>query len=339
MPTIIAPTQNRVLNDANITEIIVEDLTAFNFYSAKIYINNILFDEVILPKFTTSKVIFTFEKILLKYITLHKLTEDVLQVCDMIYDLKIELYKHYTTTTLTETLNYKLLYCTYPTIDNYTNSSFDFIGVKPSIFVIGNESKIVLPFFSENTTDDIRITLMDENYNFIYENTFANETESNSFIINLDFVNTTNADVLLLEVRVGANRISKKFRVLKNTFFEPKQVLFYNEFGFPIVANLFGKQVNKDDLTYFKYQNAFNNYKLAEIQTDVSVSVDTGYLTESELPIVEQITQSLSTFIKINNKFVECIATTKNITTISDNDFLKSSVLLFEYNKYPKIKN
>jgi len=71
MPTITAPTQNRVLNDANITEIIVEDLTAFNFYSAKIYINDVLFDEVILPKFTASKVIFTFGLRLLLWLKVH----------------------------------------------------------------------------------------------------------------------------------------------------------------------------------------------------------------------------------------------------------------------------
>lgn len=340
MPTVIsAPVQNSVLNDANTTEIIIEDLVEFDYYSAKIYLNNVLFDEVILPKFTNSNVIFRFENLLQKYITLVKVTDTILKDLEMIFDLKIELYRHQTATILFNTLNYKLLYCTHPKTENYTHSNFTFIGVEPDVMVIGNEGKIVLPFYTENTTDDIRITLMDNNYNFYYENTFINAYNHHSLLFNFDFINTTNANSLLLEVRVGANRISKKFRVLKNTVFEPKQVLFYNEFGFPVVANLFGKQINKDDLTYFKYQNSSNNYKLAEIQTDVAVSVDTGYLTESEKPIVEQITQSLSTFIKINNQFVECIATTKTITTISDNDFLKSSVLQFEYNKYPKIKN
>lgn len=336
---ITAPPEDKILIDANITEITVEDTGLYQYYFALIYINNEEFDHVVLPKFAASKMLLSFSNLIAKYAQLPNDIQTGLTPVFLDYDLKIELYKQLPSAVLMDTFNYKLRYSVLPTNEQYHAQSLAFIAVDADMLVIGNQTTVQLPFFTLDNHTDIRVRLIDNNYNFLYDQLIPNDENAHAFVCSIPFENTTNADILMLEIKVGDQRITKNFRVLKNTVYENKKIRFYNRFGFPMVVDVFGKFTAKDELTYQKYQNAQGVYRTAEITTDTLLAIDTGYLLESEKAIVEQITQSLSVEIFHKGVFVPCVATTKAVTTFAEKEFHYTTQLQFEFNKNPKIKN
>lgn len=343
MPTISAPIQNSILNDANLTEIIVEDTTVFSHYEANIYIDNILFDSVIMPKVSSQKMVLTFDNLLLKYITLPEVNNALsFQGFNLIRNLKITIARFLVgiAVGVTQyTLNYKLKYSVLPTAEKYETAALSFVGVDPETFLVAPNTKIQLPIFA-NSVETIMVVEAVTPENVVLSTITGYGSQSNGLLLlSLDVVAPPNVSAYFFKVHYAGLTIQKKFRVVRNGYYKPKRVRFYNRFGMPVLVELFGKLSAKDDQTYFKYQNGMGFYTMAEIQTDTQLSIDTGHLLDSEKAIVNQIASSLRVEIEINGVFTPCVATLKTIPVINENEFINSAVLTFEFNKSPKIKN
>lgn len=342
MATIIkAPANNSTLNDANLTEIILEDTTTFKYYTANIYIDNILYDTVILPKFSNNRMILLFENLLLKYIQIPELQNYTIQKHDLWKNLRIDFLKHSDVgaNITTNSVSYKLLYCTVPTYEKFEYRILDWVGVDADCFVISENGMIKLPFYTRNITDMVFIELRDENDLVFRTLSSANVGNGNFLVLTVYLDIPTHISNFKLLVRIGSNTIEKYFRVFRNQLYTPKKVTFYNRFGLPIMVELFGKASIKDEFTYFKYQNSLAEIKMAEVTTESNFSIDTGYLLNSEKGIIPQICSSLDVRLFYNEQHYPCVVNTKSIQVFADNEYITSSQLQFEMNKYPKIKN
>src|SRR5690606_27605654 len=100
-----APAQNSVLCDANITEIIIEDSSVFEHYTASVYINNKHYDHIVMPripKILTNRLVLEFDNLLLKYIDLPEPSAflylgtsavPIIQPFPVLNDLRVELWR------------------------------------------------------------------------------------------------------------------------------------------------------------------------------------------------------------------------------------------------------
>lgn len=350
MATIIsAPIENSIINDANTTEIIIEDNASdYISYQAIIYINGFKFDGLIMPKmsnvsfiFPQKKMILTFDNLLNKYLSLPEVTNQFIQPFNVINDLKIELVRidlqGYPRASFE--FNYKLKYSQFPTTEKYEDFQLSWIAVDADTLLVPPLTNIQLPFYLRDESLLLTVTAELEDGTSLNQLVTTVSQTSNTLLANLGVNAPDDVDAYYFKIKAYNFEISKKIRVQRTNLYQPKRVRFYNRFGMPVLVELFGKISTKNDHTFLNYQNGQNQYKRAETQTDILFTVDTGNLLNSELPIVHQIAESLDVRIEINNVFVPCIPTLKSVPVFSENDFIKSIQLTFETNKYPKLKN
>nr|WP_297306448.1 hypothetical protein [uncultured Flavobacterium sp.] len=335
------PAENSVLIDANITEIILSHTDAQEHYHyAKFYIDNVLFDELVIPRISESKIVLQFSNLLLKTLVFPAIQNNVtIQSYRLDRILRIEVYKNKNNVNnLVNTFNYLLRYATKATNERFNAYNVTFINVDAQAFVIGEEFRLLLPFYHSNSAN-FNVTLIgDEGHSYMNQNFSFNVAEK-TFLLNKNINVLPTTNFLELRITHGNSYAVKHFKVLRNTLYSGKSVMFLNKFGYPLEIQLFGKLSTKDDFAVTTYENGLGALKTAEVKEETTFTVDTGYLTEKERGIVSQIVNSLETKIKIGNVFVECVPTVKSITTYTDGEYVTQNQLSFKINKNPKIKN
>lgn len=334
------PAENSVLIDANITEIILEHTdNQEHYHYAKFYIDNVLFDELVIPRISTSKLVLQFNNLLLKTVVFPNVETDVIQAYRMDRNLKIEIFKNKNTiATLVNTFNYVLRYSTKPTLKKWEGSKLMFIDYTVNTFVVSESTKILLPFYS-SIRENIELLVVDNNDNILHQTTYTEENEINTFLVNLDINVTSDTDFYTLQITAGAYVRKKRFRVLRNKMFKAKSVEFYNSFGFIIRVDLFGRLGVKDEYDYTTFKNGMDIYKTADVTEETIFSVNTGYLTENERGVIEEMVSSLDLKLRKDSVFISCIPNVKSITTFTEGEFVTQSELTFKMNKNPKFKN
>lgn len=334
------PAENSVLIDANITEIILShtDLQE-HYHFAKFYLDDVFFDELVIPRISTSKMVLQFSNLLLKSIVFPTIHDSSIINYRMDRRLRIEVFKNkQNASALVNTFNYTLRYSTQPTRDIFEASTLKFIDVAPDVFVIGTTPRILIPVYSLKVSN-IHVQVIDDNGHIYYNGYYSTQPANKTFLIQLSFNLLETSNYLTLKITSEVSSIKKHFRVLRNSLYEPKKIIFYNKFGYPVQVELFGKLAIKDDLVITSYENGLGILKTAEVKEETIFTVDTGYLTEKERGIVSQIVNSLDTKIKIGADFISCVPTVKSITTYTDGEFVTQNQLSFKLNKNPKFKN
>lgn len=349
MATVItAPVQNTILNDANLTEIIIEDnATTVSGYGANLNINGFLYDGVRMPKIMIGSILprrqffLNFNNLLLKSITHPTVTNQTVQNFNVINDLEIAIhhldlqgYPH-----SAFTFNYKLKYSQFSTAERYELWPLSFIAVDPEVLLHQPQTTIQLPVYVRTKDLPITIEAVAEDNTVISAITYAMPLETNTVLLSLNVNTPAHVNAYYFRVTQNGYSISKKIKVVRHNYFQPKKVRFFNRFGMPVLTELFGKITTKDEQTFHKYQNAQNIYNTAEVQQDRLITVDTGYLLEAEKAIVNQIASSLNVQVEVNGVFTPCVVTTKNVPVFTENEFISSTQLTFEFNPNPKLKN
>lgn len=335
------PEENSVLIDANITELILYHIDIKeHFHYARFYIDDVFFDELVIPRISTSKLVLQFSNLLLKTISFPIVQNASVFNYRLDRRLKIEIYKKKgSLTNLVNTFNYSLRYAAKPTNERFDNDLLSFIDVQADVLVVGERASIILPFYSL-IEDNINVRLEDDHGTVLYNGFYSDNPPNRTFVIRFELITVPLAsNALLLTIKAGTATITKKIRVFRNTLYAGKLVEFRNKFGFPIRVSLFGKLACKDDVTVTTYESGLGVLNTAEVKEETTFTLDTGYLTENERGIVSQIVNSLETKIKIGNEFVKCIPTVKSITTFTEGEFITQNQLSFKINKNPKIKN
>lgn len=335
------PAENSVLIDANITEIILSHTDAQEHYHfAKFYIDDVLFDELVIPRISNSKMVLQFSNLLLKTIVFPEIEDDEnVQAYRLDRNLRIEIFKKKNNVdNLVNTFNYKLRYATKGTKERFNAYNVTFIDVASEIFVVGERFRILLPFYHSNSSSFNVSIIGDDGHPYLIGN-FSFDAVEKTFLIckNISVLPTTN----FLELRIthGNSYAVKHFKVLRNTLYNGKSVMFLNKYGYPLEIQLFGKLSTKDDFAITNYENGLGVLKTAEVKEETTFTVDTGYLTEKERGIVSQIVKSLDTKIKIGNDFISCVPSVKTLTTYTEGEFVTQNQLSFKLNKNPKFKN
>lgn len=344
--TLSAPAQNSILNDANITQLLFEDTaTDYLHYEARFYINNVEYDRVILPRFTNSKMVLEFENLLLKYLEIPEPTGSYIQAFPMINNLKIDIWKAIDAGnlglfyTLANTFNYKTAFSYVSSNEMYFNNSLTFIAVDANTLLIDANSMIQLPFHTTNTSNSFILRLIKEDGTNLSEVVVPNPNTSRTYLATMSVYAPPGIESLLFSISVGTESISKRIRVFRNGLYQPKRIQFSNRYGMPMSVDLFGKMKKTKDIEAKTYTNSLSEYITAEINQERLITIDTGYLLESEKGIVDQIATSLHVKIRENNVYHNCVVSHKSIPLSSDNEFNSNVQLQFRYNNSSKYKN
>ena len=180
------PAENSVLIDANITEIILSHTDAQEHYHyAKFYIDNVLFDELVIPRISESKIVLQFSNLLLKTLVFPAIQNNVtIQSYRLDRILRIEVYKNKNNVNnLVNTFNYLLRYATKATNERFNAYNVTFINVDAQAFVIGEEFRLLLPFYHSNSAN-FNVTLIgDEGHSYMNQNFSFNVAEK-TFLLN-----------------------------------------------------------------------------------------------------------------------------------------------------------
>lgn len=350
MATLIsAPANNSILNDANTTEIIIQDNNNnYSNYEARLFVNNSYFDGLIFTKIHTNswfindkKMILSFENLLQKYLQIPAVTNQFIQPFPMLVDLRIDVQKldleGYPSSDFT--LNYKLKYSNQPTLEKYETEFLSFIAVDADVLLVQPNTMLQLPFFINDPSLIINVSAVTEDNVVLATKSTTGPQTSKTLLATLNVDAPDDVNAYYFKISAYNFEIVKKIKVVRGNYYKPKKIRFANRFGMPMLVELFGKITAKNEHAFFNYQNNKYQYKTAEVSTDTSVTIDTGYLLESEKAIVDQIATSLNVEIEINEIFTPCVVNTKTIPVIAENEIHSSAQLMFEFNKNPKHKN
>lgn len=223
---------------------------------------------------------------------------------------------------------FKILFST-QNLEHPRNEDLYFLGIAESLQCSLNPM-LSIPFFVKNNS--VLITIVDQDNVLLHSE--SSTVLDGYCIFRKKVVLKPGSEYIVVKISTATKSIFKYIRVVKNSLFKPLEVRFVNQFGATIYSELFGGMEIKDSFKYENYKNRKGVITTADVEVEGAISVDTGYLLQEELFLIDQLLTSLKVEIKIKDKWVLATATTKNITIMVSNEWLTSNELTFKYNRY-----
>jgi len=343
------PAANVFLLDSNNTLIEIKSTNGFgHFFRAKIYVNNILFDEQNWSRednFTARKDL----KFLYKAYFEPKFnvvnTSGIIERTDLIKKISITIDEfNLSTDLLTQTNSLPDFYIFFgekPSIFN-PNNALQFLETENKILRIPNSGLIKLPFYSVTTNQSITCNLKLNTNALIYSNTIPSVSGTKIHELTIDLsliIIPITALYLTVEIIIGTSSIIKTYRLFTNENYSVKQIAYRNNFGYFIHA-YFDGQLKKDNVyKQSKYIEFDDNEKISEIQTASTYRLNTASLLTSEKAVIEEICNSTDAKIKLDGIWYSINTETKKSNVFEDNKNLYDEDLIFNLVQNKSINN
>lgn len=350
MITIVrSPALNRVLLDANNTEIVIQSTNGDGYYfRALIYIDDVLFDE----QGWSRKDSFTASKDLVKlYSDYFESTINTFQENSLIEQNHLK--KKVNITILEKSLDteeiadeiqlpqFFIMYNATP-IDFDDSTKVQILGVTPPVLLVPVYGKMIVPFYAKAESQSVTVQLHDNLGNLI--NTQVTEPYSGKkvFIYYFDINSVVLVkEALYFELKIicGLKEETKIYKLLRFPDFPVKELYFKNVFGYYIPAYFDGELENQDSFTIDTYPASDGSNIIFEINEEATYTINTGSLLQNERSIVNQIATSHEVLFKINNYWKKIQTTTKKILAHRDKKHLYAQDLVFSFIKNDKVSN
>ncbi|MGL5276430.1 hypothetical protein [Myroides sp.] len=219
----------------------------------------------------------------------------------------------------------------YKTIERLpsTNGTIHFLGISDSLLCSSN-CKLSIPFFSYKS-QNISIRVSDQKNNLIKLSLLG--SLSGYYVYDLDLALDYNVESITIEI-IGEETITKAIRVLKNKVNTPINFRFRNQFGAIINAQLFSNIDIEEELKSKVYSDQDGIQFTSEIESNSIVTIDTGYLLQSELFLIRQLVNSTLVELEINGEYIPVVSTTKKIKVYRDREYITANKLTFTYSNY-----
>lgn len=225
----------------------------------------------------------------------------------------------------------QILY-SYKTIERLptNNDILHFLGISDSL-LCSSKCKLSIPFFSSKS-QNISVRVSDQKNNLI-KFSLLGTLSTGYYVYDLDLALDYIVESITVEV-IGIETITKTVRVLKNKVNTPINFRFRNQFGAIINAQLFSNIDIEEELKSKVYNDQDGRQFTFEIESNSIVTIDTGYLLQSELFLIRQIVNSTLVELEINGEYIPVVSTTKKIKVYRDREYITANKLTFTFSNY-----
>ncbi|WP_158962330.1 hypothetical protein [Myroides fluvii] len=204
-----------------------------------------------------------------------------------------------------------------------------FLGISDAL-IIASHGILSVPFLIQEK-QSIQVRVIDQKNNLIALQFLDNAQGYYLFEkqLQLDYP----VEALTLEV-IGKQTIQKQIRVLKNKRFKPLNIRFKNQFGAILHTQLFASMKMEEELNYATIRDQNGRLLTNEINSSSNLTVNTGYLLNSEIFVISQILNSLQVEIEINGSYTQVVPTQKKVPKWESNKWVTATQLTFQYINY-----
>jgi len=350
MITIVkAPSLNRVLLDANNTEITIQSTNGAGYYfRALIYVDDILFDS----QGWSRKDSYTAVKDLVKLYNAYFDSEFIPFTTNGLIEQthlkkKIEIIiKEYFLETDTEvgSVNLPVFYFMYNVKPVYFDDTtkIQILGIKPEVLQVPITGKIIIPFYVKSASESVTVELKDNFGAVINSQTIVAFTGKKIYLYSFDLTGVILAsNTIYFETIITCGTTTKtlRYRLMRLPDYPVKELFFRNNFGYYIPAYFDGEIESSNGLKISDYQEKDNSNVVFEIQEEASYVINTGLLLADERAIVDQVTTSLEVLLKIGYEWQKIQTTTKKVLQSRDKKHSYAQDLTFTFVKNGKISN
>jgi hypothetical protein len=350
MITIIkSPALNRVLLDANNTEVEIQSTNGSGFYfRALIYVDDVLFDE----QGWSRKNSYTASKDLIKLYNAYFETvlnifseNGIVEQTHLKKKINITIQERsLATDTVDTTIDLPEFYFMYNVNPVYFDDStkIQILGVIPPVLLVPDNGKIIVPFYIKASAELATVLLKDNFGNIINIQSTASFTGKKVFIYSFDLSPVTLVkDTLYFELSItcGLKTSTKIYKLLRFPDFTVKEIYFKNNFGYYIPAYFDGEFEVQDSFDINDYQEADGSKVIYQINESAIYSINTGSLLQNERAIVNQIVSSHEVLLKVNSQWRKIQTATKKILEYRDKKHLYAQELAFSFMKNGKVSN
>lgn len=334
------PPANRCLLDGNNTQITVTSDNADGYFRAKIYIDDALFDEQGWSRkddFTATKDLLYLYNAYFKPYFLGSFTTGLLEQTNFKKKVSIVIEeKDIDTDVLLGTFtlpDFYLLYNVKSEIFNDINKLYIF-GLKAEHMNMKKDGTIVIPFYANAETEDVKVTIYDDLENILHTQTIADVDGKKVFIYTLNLSEVTViSSVLYLraKIEVGTESIEKYYNVLRLPNYEVKEVVFQNNFGYYIPAYFDGDFEDVSGMKVQSYERYDTSTAVYAVEEDGTYTINTGGLSTREKEIVKEIANSIDCYFNNNGKYISVNTATKKATNSKSRLNIYAEDLVFTF--------
>ena len=336
-----APQSNRILLDGNNTDIVVTSTNGIGYYfRAKIYIDDQLFDEQSWSRsdnFTASKDLIYLYNAYFQTVFASSFTTGLVEQTHLKRKVSITITEHLIADdSEIESLTIPEFYIVFNTKSTVFNdeNKVAILGIEPEVLRMPKNGKIVVPFYINTSEEAIDITaVLDDGTNIPLENVAA-QTAKTFYLYTLlleELPLTYYHIYLTLKITVGETVIEQDYKLMRNTHFQVKELVFQNNFGYYIPVYFDGEFSTSNGYkveTYTQYDSSDIIYNIA---TDAQYTINTNGLLTNEKAITDQVAQSLDCKFLQGTNYISLNTTTAKVKDFTDKQHQYNTKLTFEF--------
>lgn len=215
-------------------------------------------------------------------------------------------------------------------IEAINQSPVSFLGISDTL-LYSSYCTLSIPFFISEVQNVI-IRIYDQKNNSV-DFSLVGELQPGYYLYQKPLALEYEVESLIFEVEAKTT-IKKSVRIIKNNKNKPLNIRFKNQFGATIYCQLFANVQVEEELSPQVYRDQNGRSFLTDIESKSTITLDTGYLLNSELFLIRQILNSLEVEIELQGKYIEVISSTKKVVVLKNREFLTTNKLTFTYNNY-----
>lgn len=335
------PAENRYLLDGNNTQLTVVSTNGAGYYfRAKIYIDDILFDEQGWSRkddFTATKDLIYLYHAYFKPYFLGSFDTGLFEQTDFKKKVTIIIEERLIDT---DAVVYSVTLPNFYLIYNVKSESFNdadkvyVLGLDPKRFRMKKTGTISIPFYVNANDDTVSVVIKDDIGNILHQESIENVTGKKIYIYNLNLSEVTLLSAALYitaDVSCGASTIQKLYSIIKLPNYEVKELVFQNNFGFYIPAYFDGDFEDKRGFSVQTYEQFNNTEKVFAVDEAGTYTINTGNLNIEEKEIVRQIANSLDCYFKNGINYRQVVTGTKKATYDKSRENIFSEDLVFSF--------
>jgi hypothetical protein len=335
------PAVNRVLLDANNTDIQIQSSNGAGYYfRALIYVDDVLFDEQgwsRVDNFTATK---NLKKLYNAYYESEFIpfsVNELVEKTNLIKKISISIQeKLISSDTLVDTIDLPDFYFMYNKSPVYFDDStkLQLLGVQSSVLQIPENGKIIIPFFVRAEDEAITVELKDNFGEILNSQNIESFAGKKIFTYSFDLsgVNlASNTIYFEATITCGTTITTSQFRLIRLPDFPVKEFFFKNNFGYYIPIYLSGELEVSNAIKISDYQASDGQYYVSEINEELTYTINTSYLLEDERSVINQLITSYDVLFKVNNKYRRIQNATKKELQYRDKKHNYSQDLTFNF--------
>lgn len=343
------PAPGTLVLDANNTVIKVQSTNGAGYYfRALIYVGGVLFDEQAWSRSDDYTAAADLKKLYSSYFEtvfnpafanlLAEQTHLIREVSITVQEYRLD------TGALVQTLVlpvFSIMYNVKPVGFN-ANTLVSLLGVDTKVMRVPLDGKIALPFYLGAAARTVNVTLTDSADNILDIRNVTVATGQKVYMYQFDLSGASlgyDSTGVTVTITVNDTSLVQQYRIIRLPFYEVKQLVFCNNFGYYLYAYFTGQLKIENTFSPETDVLADEREIISEINEDATYTLHTGVLRESEGGIVNMVANSPDTRLYQGGAWLTLVTDTKKQTEHQDKLHQYGESLTFTIRKGTDIDN